>query len=137
MVLQLLTPEETVHFHGHAGPFLALGYKAGLYAKDKLKPQHIKDLVCIVRVPLRTPYSCIIDGIQCSSCCTIGKRNLILEDSDSMEVRFMRADKELVLRVKKEVLQKILNIGLDDGFSLVLNSKIEELFEVEYNGGFK
>jgi formylmethanofuran dehydrogenase subunit E len=68
---------DAVRFHGHSGPFLALGFKAGSYAMGKLHPEGIKDIACRINTIMSTPYTCIIDGIQCSSHCTLGKGNLV------------------------------------------------------------
>ncbi|HDR91478.1 MAG TPA: hypothetical protein ENN75_04435 [candidate division Zixibacteria bacterium] len=76
-----LTYDEAVRFHGHEGPFLALGYRFGSYLLDKFKSESIKGIAVHITIPLRTPYSCFIDGVQCSACTTMGKRNLSAEES--------------------------------------------------------
>ena len=47
-------------FHGHVGPWVTSGFILGKLAKKKLgKLEQIQ-----ITNPLRTPYSCFIDGIQ-------------------------------------------------------------------------
>ena len=71
-----LTYAQTVRFHGHDGPFLALGYRLGRHLLEELKPKGIMGLRLTVRVTLEKPYTCILDGLQCSTLATYGKRNL-------------------------------------------------------------
>ena len=60
----MLSYEEAVRFHGHNGPFLAIGYRMGQFANESLSPQGISDISCVVKSPLRTPFTCVVDGIQ-------------------------------------------------------------------------
>ena len=62
-------------FHGHLGPWLALGLRAGRYAARKLKANPFQ-LRARVFCPARTPYTCFLDGIQFGSGCTMGKGNI-------------------------------------------------------------
>lgn len=71
-----LTYAETVRFHGHDGPFLALGYRLGRHLLEELKPNGIMGLHLTVRVTLEKPYTCILDGLQCATLATYGKRNI-------------------------------------------------------------
>jgi len=74
-----LTYAETVRFHGHNGPFLALGYRLGRYLVEKLQPVGIMDLRITVEARLEKPYTCIVDGLQCAACTTIGKGNIVVK----------------------------------------------------------
>jgi formylmethanofuran dehydrogenase subunit E len=68
---------DTVAFHGHACPGLAIGYRAAQYAMDALKAGRSDDeeLVCIVEND-----ACGVDAIQVVAGCSVGKGNLILRD---------------------------------------------------------
>ncbi|MBD3230828.1 MAG: hypothetical protein GF329_21805 [Candidatus Lokiarchaeota archaeon] len=99
--------EDATKFHGHLGPFLVLGLKMGSFAKKYIKPRDIKDITADVFInPLKTPESCVIDGIQISSGCTTGKRNLNinLKESKGIEVIFKGNDKEIFIKVKDMTL---------------------------------
>jgi formylmethanofuran dehydrogenase subunit E len=63
-------------FHGHLGPNLVIGIKMGNWAVAALKPQCCFHLRAEVHCPARPPVSCIIDGIQLSTGCTMGKANI-------------------------------------------------------------
>lgn len=66
---------QAARFHGHLGPWLVLGLKAGRYARRKLGASPF-DLRARVFCPPHTPYTCFVDGIQFSSGCTMGKGNV-------------------------------------------------------------
>ncbi len=75
--------EKAAEFHGHLGPFLVIGVRMGIIAKRILKPNIKEDkrLQATVKVPLLTPFSCILDGIQTATQCTIGNQKLRIENS--------------------------------------------------------
>lgn len=76
-----LSYQETVRFHGHDGPFLALGYRLGRHVIKVMKPRGIMDLTITVRTRPVKPYTCMIDGLQCSTFSTMGKGNMLVEDN--------------------------------------------------------
>lgn len=82
--------EELARFHGHLGPFIVLGYRMGRYALSRLGNDPFA-LAATVRCSGEPPESCLLDGIQLGSGCTMGKRNLELAVSDEIAVEFRRA----------------------------------------------
>ena len=78
-------------FHGHLGPWLVLGLKAGAYARSKLAASPF-ELSARVFCPPRTPYTCFVDGIQFSSGCTMGKGNISHQRADGCRVEFTRTE---------------------------------------------
>jgi len=81
--------EAAVRFHGHLGPWLALGLKAGLRARRELGASPF-ELTAYVFCPARTPYSCFIDGVQVGSGCTLGKGNVRHVRASACRVEFVR-----------------------------------------------
>ena len=79
-------------FHGHLGPWLVLGLKAGAYARRKLAASPF-ELRAQVFCPAGTPYTCFVDGIQFSSGCTMGKGNISHKRSVGCRVEFSRKGK--------------------------------------------
>ncbi|MGC8577568.1 MAG: formylmethanofuran dehydrogenase subunit E family protein [Thermoproteota archaeon] len=126
----MLTLEEASKFHGHLGPFLVLGYRAGSYAMEKLNPSSYKEIRCIVHTPLRTPYTCFVDGIQSSTFCTLGKMNIELKDSKAIEVVFYCKEKQLRIKVKESVLERFANATLEEGSKEAEELEFSSLFEV-------
>ena len=133
--MKSLSYEEAIRFHGHDGPFLALGYKAGEYAVQKLKPDEMLDLVCVVETPGSKPYSCVTDGVQCSTPCTLGKGNLHFSPTEERKVkiafRHRKKDEEIVLTPKPQVLERALKAeDLVKGAEWIRGKPIESLFDI-------
>ncbi len=66
-------------FHGHLGPWLVFGARIGVDALARLDtPGQWKiEVVCwMPQSRQRTPFSCLLDGLQASTGATMGKRNL-------------------------------------------------------------
>jgi len=89
---KILNYQEAIRFHGHNGPFLALGYKLGKYLNQKLKPKGIMNFKITVKTRVEKPFICVIDGLQCSTFATFGKGNMI--------VKRIRG-KDIIVSVKK------------------------------------
>jgi formylmethanofuran dehydrogenase subunit E len=68
---------ETIQFHGHLCPGLALGYRVAKAALRELGAEHPQDeeLVAVVEND-----SCAADAVQYITGCTFGKGNLIFRD---------------------------------------------------------
>jgi len=90
------------------GPFLVLGYRIGKYAVEHLAPRDEFDLLTEVFIPLKTPYSCILDGIQCSTKCTLGKWNIKWHESELYRiiVSNRRNNTRIVFDIKKEIIKE-------------------------------
>ena len=127
--MKYLTLEEAGYFHGHLGPYLTLGYLAGKIAVSQLKPSNEHELKATVRCPLKTPYTCFIDGIQCSSKCTLGKGNIHVEKGVGLTVVFECRGRKLTLKVKNKILGELKDISsLEDGVRWVLERE-QEIFD--------
>ncbi|MBU2564921.1 MAG: formylmethanofuran dehydrogenase subunit E family protein, partial [Candidatus Thermoplasmatota archaeon] len=83
--------ENLKKFHGHLGPYAVIGLRMGKLAVEKMGVRG-KKLKCVVRTGIKPPISCIIDGIQFSSSCTLGKGNIKVEDEGVAEAVFFRND---------------------------------------------
>ena len=67
--------KDAARFHGHLGPWLTLGLRAGRRAMTVLGRNPFR-LRAAAHCPARTPYTCFIDGVQFASGCTLGKNNI-------------------------------------------------------------
>lgn len=94
-VMKQLTDEEALsflnRFHGHIGPYVVLGYRAGLIACRELGPGPFSKRA-VSFAGLKTPISCFTDGVQLGSCCTLGKGNIHVENKAEARVRFETKD---------------------------------------------
>ena len=67
--------EETITFHGHSCPGLAIGIRAAELALNRLDFTPGANMVCVTETDM-----CGVDGIQFLTGCTFGKGNLIHKD---------------------------------------------------------
>jgi formylmethanofuran dehydrogenase subunit E len=107
----MLTPRvlrQAAAFHGHLGPWLVLGLKAGAYARKKLAASPF-ELNARVFCPPRTPYTCFVDGIQFNSGCTMGKGNISHRPANECRVEFFRkgSRSRVRLAVRPEVWDEL------------------------------
>lgn len=101
--------ERAIEFHGHGGPFMVIGLRMGLHALKQLDAGGWFDLRCLVSLPWRPPDSCVIDGIQSSTGCTMGKHNIEIEEREGISASFYKNDENLRITLKKDVEEKIRN----------------------------
>ncbi len=123
--------ERAAKFHGHLGPYLVLGMKMGLLAKNKLDatPFEIKAEIHTER---KTPRSCILDGIQFTSGCTLGKGNIDVVESDEIFGIFFKGESKFVIKIRKDILDTLKNISDMEEYAMILFEKRdEELFEYD------
>lgn len=106
-----------VRFHGHLGPFLVLGLRAGLIARKLIgAPSSVE-----VHVFPRPPLSCVIDGVQVSSGCTIGNGRLTVKSTrDRLKVK-------VVFRSEKGIVEVSLLRGLIESLLSKIPASKEEL----------
>ncbi|MBS7632678.1 hypothetical protein KEJ15_03530 [Candidatus Bathyarchaeota archaeon] len=92
--------EKAVRLHGHLGPFLVLGLKMSLRAKEILgeKPEW-----CGVETVNCKPYLCVVDGIK-----TVIESDIVtVKEGEGLAAKYGGADgKEVVIRVKKALVKK-------------------------------
>ncbi len=107
--------EKAVDFHGHLGPFLVLGVRMGLIGIRELgaKKGNPKLRVTVMTKP-SVPFSCVIDGIQAATKCTIGNRKLRLRNSPkTVSAKFQILEGNMVTvtlnPAKQEELEKLLS----------------------------
>ena len=123
-----------VKFHGHLGPFLVLGVKAGLLANSVLGKDCFKTEAVVTTYP-HPPNSCFVDGIQFVTGCTMGKLNIKLRRGKGTSVLFTKEGRRLRLKVKDRTLESISKIKSEreSGKESVrlMNVSSSELFDIE------
>ncbi len=75
--------EQTIAFHGHSCPGLAIGIRAAELARERLGTPAQSDLVAVAETDM-----CGLDAIQYLTGCTYGKGNLIHKDLGKMAFSF-------------------------------------------------
>jgi formylmethanofuran dehydrogenase subunit E len=94
--------KKAADFHGHLGPFLVIGVRMGSLAKKILNAnvEENNKFRVTARLPLLTPFSCIIDGIQATTQCTVGNQKLRIENSQAkIIVYFEQKNSHNALRI--------------------------------------
>ncbi len=94
--MQQSTFSDTVQFHGHTCPGLAIGYRMTLVALERLQAERAVDehLVAVVEND-----ACGVDAVQYLSGCTFGKGNLIHQDYGKQVYTFFHRASGRAVRV--------------------------------------
>lgn len=132
---------EAENLHGHLGPFLVIGVKMARLAKKALNVDKDKlgDMQIMAELPLTPPFSCILDGIQATTKCTIGNKKLEVRNSNGDIVAIFRLksqnkalkiclNKQVVERLKEQLSKGVPNEEL--AWKIAATSE-DQLFKVE------
>ncbi|OGF68007.1 MAG: hypothetical protein A2Y62_20415 [Candidatus Fischerbacteria bacterium RBG_13_37_8] len=124
-----------IAFHGHLGPYLVLGLRAGLHANQVLgkEPMQTK---AIIKTHSAPPQSCFADGVQLTTGCTLGKGNISLIDAEGLSVHFQQNDKSITCILKAEIIAEMSSLPQKEeaweAFAKKLYTQpIEELFDMK------
>lgn len=92
--------EDLAAFHGHLGPYIVLGYRIGRYVKEHFcgDPFQMKATVFCDGMP---PQSCLADGVQIGSGCTLGKRNIEIVSSSEIKCEFACGERKIAFKPKQ------------------------------------
>ena len=81
--------KKATDFHGHLGPFLVLGVRMSLIGVRELEAKGNEEKLRVTAMLRNSvPFSCVIDGIQVATRCTIGNKKLRLRSSSGIAARF-------------------------------------------------
>jgi len=115
--------EKAADLHGHLGPFVVIGVRMGKIAKRILNSTDSENdaLQVTAEVPLLTPFSCVLDGIQIVTQCTMGNQKLRIKNSQ----------KEITAYFQNIKLGKTLKISVNPKMTETLIDKISKGFQNE------
>jgi formylmethanofuran dehydrogenase subunit E len=99
--------DQAQEFHGHGGPFLIIGLRMGLRALKVLDSKGWFGLRCSVYLKWEPPVSCVIDGIQVSTGCTMGKHNIDIHDMNGVKAVFQKGEYQTEIKLRDETLSLI------------------------------
>ncbi|MFW6115098.1 MAG: FmdE family protein [Thermodesulfobacteriota bacterium] len=77
--------QQTISFHGHWCPGLAIGIRAAEWALQEIGKATDEEIVAVVETDM-----CAVDAVQYLTCCTLGKGNLIHKDYGKNAFTFYR-----------------------------------------------
>ena len=99
--------------HGHLGPFLVIGVRMGKTAQKNLNTNTTENkLRATVKIPLSPPFSCVLDGIQAVTKCTVGNQKLKIENSQKeITARFetQNSNKTIQISVTPKMVEELMN----------------------------
>jgi len=127
---------DAARFHGHLGPFLVVGVRMGLAAVRGLGLYGLEGKIAVRLLP---PFSCVIDGVQVATHCTVGNRKLIVQNSnDAIMGEFVVVDSPSGVRVcvRSDWVKRLMDeisrhVPLEELAWRVAASGEEELFRIE------
>ncbi len=141
--------EQTIHFHGHQCPGLAIGLRVAEIVGIRFTDTLPQNLVCVTETDM-----CAVDAIQYVTGCTFGKGNLIHRDYGKAAFSFFDRKSRAGIRIvfapgHKEGRQEMedlmakqadgtigpdgqerLNMLRKNWESYIMNASLEELFQL-------
>ncbi len=115
--------------HGHLGPFLVVGIRMGLLALELLDSDGYFGLCADSEAGSTTPLSCLNDGVQIGSGCTVGKGNLTVTNGGLPKVRFATDDgRSIQIEVRPEIVRDFGAMEIRKASTWVRERPREELF---------
>ena len=124
------TLKKIEQFHGHLGPYAVIGYRMGKIANEKLGSDPFSKNAFIY-TGTTPPLSCIVDGIQISSGCTLGKGNLTVNFEGIPKVIFKTKNGKLLEITLKESIQNEIEANVTEENIISYSEKIYEKFDQE------
>ena len=117
-------------FHGHLGPYVVIGFRMGQLARAAFP----KKIFATVFSGTKRPRSCMADGVQFASCCTVGKNNLAIVEGDEARATFtdgvdafeVKALAKIINRVDKDMTHE----NEEELSAEIFQAKQEALFKI-------
>ncbi|UCC58606.1 MAG: formylmethanofuran dehydrogenase subunit E family protein [Candidatus Bathyarchaeum sp.] len=133
--------KRAVEFHGHLGPFLVLGLRMGLIGLRELNAKRReKKLRVTAKLKYSIPFSCVVDGLQIATKCTMGNKKLRIRNYSGIEAKFeIEGGKQVTVAVNSalfDTLKRELPSGnvpseeIRELARIVASTPEEELFTI-------
>jgi inosine-uridine nucleoside N-ribohydrolase/formylmethanofuran dehydrogenase subunit E len=124
-------------FHGHLGPYVVLGYRMGMLALKRTASTGHFGISAEVHSILEPPPSCLIDGVQLGSGCTLGKRNITVRETDGPAYALFMSTGGITIRIALRaavpalVTRLVDERGVEAAGREMLEMDPKKLFEIE------
>jgi pyrimidine-specific ribonucleoside hydrolase len=93
-------------FHSHLGPYLVVGLRMGQRVIQRLGDEPFS-MTIEVFTGSQPPLSCVVDGLQLSTPCTVGNGQIRIREGGRVAIRARRDTDELELSLKTEIWDRI------------------------------
>ena len=104
--------------HGHLGPFLVIGVRIGLIGIRELGLEKNEKLHVTVMLKNSVPFSCVIDGIQVTTKCTIGNKKIRLKRASGIAAKFeIPEGRQVTVEVSPTTFERLKNELLRESVS--------------------
>lgn len=125
--------EKAKDLHGHLGPFLVVGVRAGLRGLRELQTRKENlDISAMVLLSYSVPYSCVLDGIQVATGCTVGNQRLRFENSSNLMIQFRnKAGRAVAISILPEAVDELMRELVKEDSSEEVAYKAASLAEQE------
>jgi len=121
--------EQGTHLHGHLGPFLIAGIRMGLLALELLDSRGYFGIQAESQTGTITPLSCLTDGVQIGSGCTLGKGNIRVTDERRPRVHFSNeAGERIMIELRPDIYHGFSDGTLAEQCAIARQKKLEEMF---------
>ena len=117
-----------VEFHGHLGPYLICGVKMGLLALRLVSSRGYTGLTVTAETGVTPPVSCLVDGLQVATGCTLGKGNIAVLGGGHPRAIFRTQDQNVVIELQPKWPEKFAQMDGEAAAKTVLRASDEELF---------
>lgn len=115
-----------VEFHGHVGPYLICGVKMGLLALRLLGSR--AGLTATAETGVTPPISCLVDGLQVATGCTLGKGNIAVLGGGHPRALFRTKDQSVAIELRPEWPEKFAQMDGEAAAQMVQRIPEAELF---------
>jgi formylmethanofuran dehydrogenase subunit E len=93
-------------FHSHLGPYLVVGLKMGRAVVERMGDKPFS-MAIDVFTGARPPLSCVVDGLQLATPCTVGNGQIRVREGNRVAIRVRRGQQQIELSLKPEVWERI------------------------------
>jgi len=96
--------------HGHFGPFLTLGVRIALVGLRELGAREgDTQLHVTAMLEYALPFSCMLDGIQTATKCTVGNKRLMWKESKEFGAVFLlrNSGRQVEVKVNPAVVEEL------------------------------
>ncbi|HID96106.1 MAG TPA: CooT family nickel-binding protein [Candidatus Latescibacteria bacterium] len=93
-------------FHGHLGPMVTLGLRMGEAISGRMGDRPFAYTITVFTGP-KPPLSCLVDGLQLSTPCTVGNGGIRIEEGGELRAVAEGKGRRVKVRVRDEIRARI------------------------------